>query len=205
MSIHSPRLALITVVAAAAISLSGCGATSTPGSPDAGGTPDMKPVDVMGEGLVIQSPDSPATLCLGPIMESYPLQCSGPEVIGWDWTQADGEETTEGVTMGTYVVWGEWNGTALVLESQLQLALYDPVPFEDPALVGEPGTTPEQDLLDIESSVADAFPVEVLSSGIEHGYLFVEVVFDDGAVQEWADEEYGPDVVMVRPALRIVE
>ena len=205
MSILPSRLVPVALLAAAALALAGCATPTTPGSPGGGSTPDVEPVDVVGQGMVIQIGDAPAQLCLGAIMESYPPQCSGPELLGWDWTQAEGQETSGDVTWGMYAVWGKWNGTNIVLDSQIQLALYDPMPIEDPALDPDnAGTTPEQDLLDIESTTAETFPVEVLSSRIENGYLFVEVLSDDGAIQEWADAEYGPDVVQVRPALRVV-
>ena len=54
-----------------------------------------------------QSPE----LCLGPIAESYPPQCGGPALVGWDW--ADHENTFEqqgDVRWGTYLVTGP--GTA---------------------------------------------------------------------------------------------
>ncbi len=31
--------------------------------------------------------------------------------------------------------------------------------------------------------------------------MLVDVVYDDGSLQAWADDAYGADVVIVRPAL----
>lgn len=201
MRILSPRLALLATAALTGLALSACVSPSPPGS-----APDVDPVNVVGEGMVIQTGDDPAQFCLGPIMESYPPQCSGPELIGWDWTQTEGQETSGDVTWGMYAVWGKWNGSNLVVESQIQLALYDPLPIEDPALdPDKAGTTPEPALRTVESDASESFPVEVLSASIENGYVFVRVLFDDGTIQEWADAEYGPDVVQVRPTLRIVD
>ncbi len=35
----------------------------------------------------------------------------------------------------------------------------------------------------------------------DQGHVFVDVTYDDGSLQEWADEEYGTDVVIVVSAL----
>lgn len=64
---------------------------------------------------VLESPDHGPQLCLGGVQESYPPQCSGPEVIGWDWDVVQGEESANGTTWGTYTVVGTWDGEALTL------------------------------------------------------------------------------------------
>lgn len=200
MSILRPRLALIAGVIGFSLALSSC-ATGAPG-----GDAPAEPTPVIGEGTVIQVGDAAPQFCLGAIAESYPPQCSGPEIVGWDWDAYDGSETSGDVTWGTYAVWGEWDGTTLTATSAIQLALYDPMPILDPALDPEnPGATPETELQDAQEQIGEEAPVEVLSSWIENGYLFVRVLFDTGTVQAWADERFGPDVVQIRPALRVIE
>lgn len=44
------------------------------------------------------------------VEESYPPQCSGLDVVGWDWDAADGEETASGTTWGDYHLVGTWDG-----------------------------------------------------------------------------------------------
>ncbi|MGV9380753.1 hypothetical protein ACWDRB_33400 [Nonomuraea sp. NPDC003707] len=48
------------------------------------------------------------------IMESLPPQCSGPDVVGWDWNKVD-HESQGGVKWGDYRVVGTWDGARLTL------------------------------------------------------------------------------------------
>ena len=88
--------------------------------------PALTPVEA--QGTVIQVGDAPPQICLGPVAESYPPQCSGPVVTGWDWSTVSGQETAGDVTWGVYAVWGDWDGTALAVTGAILLALYDPAP-----------------------------------------------------------------------------
>jgi hypothetical protein len=196
---------ILTVLAALTVAaVTGC---ASPGQP--GGTPQEEPTSptaVVGQGMVLQVEGEAPQFCLGAVMESYPPECSGPELIGWDWNAVEGEESASGVTWGTYAVWGDWDGARLAVTETIMLALYDPMPVDDPYVDPDnAGSTSEADLLSIQQAVHEEAPVEVLTSAPQNGYLFVTVVFDGGAVQEWADFAYGPDVVLIRPALRPVE
>lgn len=53
--------------------------------------------------------DAAPELCLGGVMESYPPQCGGPEVIGLDWDDVADAETASGVTWGTGWVVGSYD------------------------------------------------------------------------------------------------
>ncbi|MBG6054426.1 hypothetical protein IWX81_000816 [Salinibacterium sp. CAN_S4] len=193
------RVALLPAIVAAALLLSACATPSA--SPSDGGI--AAPVDVVGQGTVIQVGDAAPEFCLGAVAESYPPQCSGPELVGWDWAANEGSETASDVTWGTYAVFGSWDGAALAVDSAIMLALYDTVPVVDPQLdEANAGASSEQQLADIQAEISDTAPVEVLSSFPQNGYLFVQVVHDDGSVQAWADQTYGPDVVAVRSALQ---
>jgi hypothetical protein len=44
-----------------------------------------------------------------------PPQCSGPEVVGWDWEAVDSEQAANGTTWGTFLVIGTWDGERLTL------------------------------------------------------------------------------------------
>jgi hypothetical protein len=162
--------------------------------------------EVLGQGTVLQIDGEPAEFCLGAVAESYPPQCSGPEIVGWDWATVDGEETASSVTWGTYAVQGTWDGERMtVTQPPIMLALYDPMvvpdPFRDPANSGD---TAEAELLEIQTEVHELDSLGALYSGVENGYLFVSVIHDDGQVQQYFDELYGPDVVVVESALRPV-
>ncbi|MCY7325838.1 MAG: hypothetical protein LH605_06880, partial [Microbacteriaceae bacterium] len=56
------------------------------------------------------------------------------------------------------------------------------------------------ELVAIQDELPDA--VDLLGSYPSNGYLFVDVLYDDGQIQHFVDEAYGDDVVTVRSALR---
>jgi hypothetical protein len=63
---------------------------------------------------VLESPAHGPQLC-SDVAESYPPQCGGPEVVGWDWGDAEGAESANGTTWGSYEVTGTWDGERLTL------------------------------------------------------------------------------------------
>jgi hypothetical protein len=64
---------------------------------------------------VIESPEHGPVLCLGGVDDSYPPQCDGPALVGWDWATVDDEERANGSTWGIYHVVGTWDGERLTL------------------------------------------------------------------------------------------
>ncbi len=165
--------------------------------------PIAAPGEVFGLGTVIQSADGAPQFCLGPVRESNPPQCSGPEIVGWDWTAIDGYETSGTVTWGAYALGGLWDGERFtVTHPPIMLALYDPPQFVDPYLdASKLGTTPEARLQEIETALNGSISYLPLSTRIQNGYLFVTYIYDDGRRQRYLSEAYGADVVLVRPAL----
>ena len=170
--------------------------------------PPALPAEVSAVGTVLEADGGPE-LCLGPIAESYPPQCSGPPVVGWDWSAVDGEETASGVTWGAYAVWGAWDGeTFTVTQEPVLAALYDPMvdpsapdPW-DPSL--PPGPLPEAEAQQIQDELAEALP-GFLASAYVNGRIVAEVMFDDGTLQAAADERYGGDAVVVVSSLKPVD
>ncbi|CAN5126341.1 hypothetical protein BH24ACT1_BH24ACT1_11460 [soil metagenome] len=63
---------------------------------------------------VLESPGHGPQLCRA-VAESYPPQCGGPDVVGWDWADVENEESASGTTWGAYQVTGTWDGTRLTL------------------------------------------------------------------------------------------
>ena len=54
-----------------------------------------------------------AELCLGGQADSYPPQCGGPALVGWDWSQHEGDfEEAAGVKWGGFGVTGTFDGDA---------------------------------------------------------------------------------------------
>lgn len=107
------------LLVALAVVAAGCGEDGSPvASRDGGASPSAAPAAqsrYTATTTVLESPDHGPQLCLGGVEESYPPQCGGPEVIGWDWGAVDGEESASGTTWGSYTVVGAWDGAALTL------------------------------------------------------------------------------------------
>lgn len=139
-------------------------------------------------------------ICLGPVAESYPPQCSGPELRDWDWSAHEGDyDEAAGQRFGTFLVRGTWDGTAMTATAIAPGA--GATPGEDgpaPATADGPARTEEQlvgiaeDLLAIEGLI-DASP--------QGGRVIAQAVYDDGTVQGWADATYGEGVVVIGSAL----
>lgn len=157
--------------------------------------------EVVGVGTVMDVTGA-VELCLGPVAESYPPQCSGVPLEGWTWNAVDGAETSGETTWGAYAVQGTYDGeTMSVTQPPVMLALYDPMMIEDPT-GGEPGSTDEATLLGIQEELPSALGDAYLGSTPQDGRLWVDVVWDDGTWQRAADDDYGADVVVIRSALR---
>jgi len=141
-------------------------------------------------------------LCLGAVAESYPPQCSGIPMDIWSWDNIEGSETSGDVTWGAYAVQGTYDGKAFsVTQPPVMLALYDPMPFPDPT-GGKAGNGDDDTLAGIQEELPDLLGDDYLSSYPENGYLWVDVVWDDGTLQDAADADYGDRVVVIRSAMR---
>jgi hypothetical protein len=63
---------------------------------------------------VLESPDHGPQLCSA-VAESYPPQCGGPDIVGWDWEEVDDAESANGTTWGSYHVVGTWDDGTFTL------------------------------------------------------------------------------------------
>ncbi|MHA7154026.1 hypothetical protein [Arthrobacter sp. TMN-50] len=218
---------LSAALATAAAVLSACGAVGVPASapsapdspsssgstgPDSSPTPSTTPGgiaaagEVLAQGTVLQQGDSLPQLCLGGVAESYPPQCSGPDLLNWDWGRVNQEETASGVTWGAYAMQGTWDGTAFTWTGvATPLSLYDPIADLDPRLdPASPGPGDQADLERLQIELFDAAGPTIVGSTVSNGYLVVTAMYDDGTLQEHYDAEYGPNTVIVQSALRPV-
>ncbi|WP_146605104.1 hypothetical protein [Jiangella anatolica] len=76
---------------------------------------------------VLENAEHGPQLC-SVVAESFPPQCGGPDVLGWNWDEAPNVTSESGVTWGYYAVTGTWDGTALTLtEPPLDGAATSPV------------------------------------------------------------------------------
>lgn len=121
------------------IVIAGCGdavAPTTGGDePPApgGGSPGSPGTTYKGTGAVLESTDHGPQLCLGGVAESYPPQCGGPDIVGWDWDAVEAAESASGTTWGSYTVIGTYDGQRFTLTE----------PARAPE---EPSTPPDEDM-----------------------------------------------------------
>lgn len=195
------------LLAASALLLTACAGGPGAGvaSDDAAGLADAWPMppegDVVAQGTVLDAGDG-LELCLGAVAESFPPQCSGIPLAGWSWDGVDGAETASGVTWGAYAVQGTYDGTTFTItQPPLMLALYDPMPLADPT-GGTPGQGTADELASIQDDLPGLLGDDLLSSSVQDGRLWIDVVWDDGTRQDAANSAYGEDRVIVRSALR---
>lgn len=221
MARHSRSMSTLRSVGLlAAVSLVGMlvlnGCTGTPGS-----APPTSSADADGPRLGAEAPTPPAgevtgtgtvmdengavEFCLGPIMESYPPQCSGIPIEGWSWDGVEGSEASGTTRWGAYALTGTYDGERFTpTQPPILLALYDPMMPEDPT-GGETGDTSEERLLEIQAQLDGRLGDDgstYFGSYPERGYLWVDVLWDDGTYQNAADAEFGDGVVVIRSALR---
>lgn len=120
---------MLPVAVTAGLLLAACGDSVAPpgdatGSSDDGSATSREapaaasadPGDLLtGQGLLLQKGEAPPVLCLGGVDQSYPPQCSGPEVAGLDWADVADVETASGVTWGGARVVGTYDGQTFTL------------------------------------------------------------------------------------------
>lgn len=107
------HLCLLLVLVATSCGDPGAPSAGAPNSPaPRSSTPANSPGEAIheGTGMIIQTGADSPELCLGPVMDSLPPQCSGPPVIGWDWDLIADEETAGEVTWGYATVVGHFDG-----------------------------------------------------------------------------------------------
>jgi hypothetical protein len=167
-------------------------------------TPSLPEGRVIGVGTVLDVAGD-VQLCLGAVMESYPPQCSGVPLDDWSWDGVDGSETSGETTWGAYAVYATYDGERLTnTDPPIMLALFDPVAPEDPK-GGVEGVTPEAELTSIQDDISERLGSDALTVGTDRGYVWLQVVWDDGTIQDAADAEFGDDVVIVTSSLREID
>jgi hypothetical protein len=209
---------VLAPLAVAALLLGGCGTpASGPGGP--GSAPATVPATVAppvtsippasgpvtGTGTVIQTPGGDPQLCLGPVMESYPPQCDGIPLVGWDWETTGPHEQSdlggEVTRWGTWAVTGTFDGTTMTVTGSVPLALYDVAAQPSPRPVAPPDLT-DAGWARVEAGVRLLPGLLTSAREGDTGPVLADVVHDDGTLQDWADASFGPGAVRVTSALR---
>jgi hypothetical protein len=105
------RIFLLAALLLPGLAAAGCGSGEPgTGEPPAVTVPRLDPSQLLeGNGTVLDDGGGPE-LCLGGVAESYPPQCGGIPLAGWDWDAVDGEESASGTTWGDFHVLGTYDG-----------------------------------------------------------------------------------------------
>ena len=123
-----------------------------------------------------------------------------PPVDGWDWADHHGVfERQQQVRWGQFAVTGTWDGTRFGYHDAIPAALYDAMPGETVSYPAPAVEHTAAELEDIAGEVGDLPGAQ--GAYVDAGHVLVDVVYDDGSLQSWADRAYGKGVVVVRSAL----
>jgi hypothetical protein len=101
---------------------------------------------------------------------------------------------------GEFHVSGRWDGEVFTVVGAVPAALYDPeVPQPQPTPAAAVDLS-EQELAAVAEEVGAVLPGAQGAYALD-GHVLVDVVYDDGSLQAWCDDEYGEGVVLVTSAL----
>jgi hypothetical protein len=102
---------------------------------------------------------------------------------------------------GSFAVTGTFDGTTLRATGAVPLALYDTIAEPSPRPMAPPDLTAAQ-WADVESGIRRLPGLLTTGREGDAGPLLVDVVYDDGMLQAWADASFGAGAVVVTSALR---
>ncbi|SDR71125.1 hypothetical protein [Agrococcus carbonis] len=192
----------------AALVLAGCATAGSGGDPVAPDAPSAAALDlpmpsadspVLAIATVLESRDA-TLLCVGPVAESAPPQCSGPALVGWDWDAYPHEETggvrwVQGVAIeGTYDA--EAHAFTPTGEPMSAAAI------TMPAVEVPEGDLSEERIQEICDRLMAMGREDLFSAWGDRGTAVVQVLYDDGSMQEALDAAYGEGAVFVISAMR---
>jgi hypothetical protein len=210
---------LIPVAALVALAACGQGA-DTGGSPEPGSdTATQSDADAAVDGTVyqgaltvLQGVERDAAELCGVVAESYPPQCGGLPVTGWDWDAVEHEEA-QGVRWGSYIVTGTFDGKSLVLTedpvptADVDMADYPHLQYQEPE-IGDPAEDlSAEELQAIADELVAEFPRYVYGGWADeqNGVALVDTLLVTPELEAYAAEHFPEDTVAFSAMLRPVE
>jgi hypothetical protein len=168
-------------LAAAGLVLTGC---AQPGpDPEAGpGSAGLDTQVYQVAATVLEAPGTGPQLCHA-VADSYPPQCGGPEVVGWDWDAVE-SESESGTTWGSYQLTGTWDGERFTLTGS-------PEPYDsrlDPPDAGPDLTSP---CPEPEGGWRPVDPDTATQDGLSAA--LTRAAADPGYAGSWVDQSYLDD------------
>lgn len=181
-----PWIALICLAA-----LTACGQPGSEGPTVADQpVPSLVPDDYHGRfrtfATVLESTDHGPQLCHA-VADSLPPQCSGPDIVGWDWSVAKHEEAS-GTRWGAYVLVGTFDGTEFTLTEPATVddgSAARPLPpdmFDTPCPEPPDGWQPVDPPRASEEALQRA--VQIAQGAEGYGGLWVDQRLDDSELTE---------------------
>jgi hypothetical protein len=131
----------IPIVALVMLTLAACAERPAGFGTGSGGTPGGSSPDEIAtyeaNAFVLDDGSGPV-LCVGGVMESFPPQCDGIPLIGWDWDGVEGEEAAQGARWGSFTVTGTYDGAIFTV-----VDAGPPQPSPDRGPIGTPCPEPD--------------------------------------------------------------
>ena len=178
-------------VAALMVALAACGDDEPSGTAASGGSQGTEPGEpavYQADTIVLESPEHGPQMCQVQL-ESYPPQCGGPDLVGWDWAQVDGEESARGTTWGTFRVTGTWDGDATALTLTEPATTPPPRDGEgtpDDSQFATPCPRPDGGWKPVDPATTNQAAMDAAAERGQRGPGTAAVWIDQGAEQGWA-------------------
>jgi hypothetical protein len=175
-------------------------------------TPPSDSVVYQGALTVLQGIERDAAELCGAVAESYPPQCGGLPVTGWDWEAVEHDEA-EGVRWGSYLVTGTFDGKSFVLTedpvptSEIDMADYPELQYQEPE-IGDPAEDlSTEELQAIADEITAEFPRYVYGGWADdqNGVALIDALLVTPELEAYAAEHYPEDTVVFSSMLKPVE
>lgn len=199
MRTRTPSLALLLGAAALLVGCAAAGAGSGPTAvPPAPGELSALPRPlperiVTVRGLALDDGGG-EVLCPGPVMESAPPQCDGVPMVGFDWSTVP-PVAVSSARWGDAVVRGTWDGATFTVTEP------GPDGWAPPAIDPPVGSITDAELERMAEELQWLERPDLVGMGWSDGYLELQVAYDEGSMQAFLDEHYGPGAVVVHSSM----